>query len=219
MRIKSQNDYLITILHIDDSSPDGTATIATNAALKNYFQIVNPEKIGLGPAYLVGFEWGLLRDYDLFVEMDCDGSHLVSQLPDLLMAAHDHNLVVGTRWMDGGKIENWPVFRKLLSKAGNLYAAKLLKLPFRDLTSGYRVLDREFLKSLQLSSISNKGYGFQIELAFQAYENGFSISEVPITFIERAAGKSKMSLGIALEALIFVTRTGYRKSLNSIYRR
>ena len=219
LRIELQNDYLITILHIDDSSPDGTATIALDASLKDFSQIVNPEKIGLGPAYLVAFEWGLLRDYDFFVEMDCDGSHLASQLPDLLMAAHNHNLVIGTRWIDCGKIENWPVFRKFLSKAGNLYAAKLLKLPFRDLTSGYRVLDREFLKSLQLSSISNKGYGFQIEIAFQAHENGFSIIEIPITFIERSAGKSKMSLGIALEALFFVTRTGFRKSLNSIYRR
>ena len=211
--------YSISILQIDDSSPDGTAKIASDMNLSNFSQLINPEKLGLGPAYLAGFLWGLQRDFDYFVEMDSDGSHLPAQLVELLAESSNHDLVIGTRWMPGGRIENWSTFRRILSKFGTIYAATLLRLPIKDLTSGYRVLSRNFIESLDLDSITNKGYGFQIEIALQAYVNGFAVGEVPITFVERSAGKSKMSAAIAFEALIFVTRTGFKRLASDIYRR
>jgi dolichol-phosphate mannosyltransferase len=204
-------DYEIDILNVDDSSPDGTAEIASQLGLPNFYQIKDREKVGLGPAYLSGFSWGLLRDYDFFVEVDGDGSHLVKQLSFLLEASKDADLVIGTRWMPGGEIENWPKYRRVISRVGTIYAAKVLKLPFRDLTSGYRVLSRDLLTSLDLRSISTKGYGFQIEIALLAFANGFSIKEVPITFIERGAGKSKMSIGIVFEAFSFVTSRAFKR--------
>ena len=211
--------YSISILQIDDSSPDGTAKIALDMNLPNFSQLINPKKLGLGPAYLAGFNWGLQRDFDYFVEMDSDGSHLPAQLVKLLAESSNHDLVIGTRWMPGGRIENWSTFRRILSKFGTIYAATLLRLPIKDLTSGYRVLNRNFIESLDLDSITNKGYGFQIEIALQAYVKGFSVSEVPITFVERSAGKSKMRAAIAFEALIFVTRTGLKRLASGIYRR
>lgn len=212
-------NYSISILQIDDSSPDGTAKIASDMNLANFSQLINPKKLGLGPAYLAGFKWGLECNFEYFVEMDSDGSHLPAQLVELLAESSKHDLVIGTRWMPGGRIENWSNFRRILSKFGTFYAATLLRLPIKDLTSGYRVLSRNFLESLNLDSITNKGYGFQIEIALQAYVNGFSVSEVPITFVERSAGKSKMSAAIAFEALIFVTRTGIKRLASGKYRR
>jgi dolichol-phosphate mannosyltransferase len=211
--------YSISILQIDDSSPDGTAKIASDMNLANFSQLINPKKLGLGPAYLAGFIWGLERNFEYFVEMDSDGSHLPAQLVELLAESSKHDLVIGTRWMPGGRIENWSTFRRILSKFGTIYAATLLRLPIKDLTSGYRVLSRNFIASLDLDSITNKGYGFQIEIALQAYVNGFAVGEVPITFVERSAGKSKMSAAIAFEALIFVTRTGFKRLASDIYRR
>ena len=211
--------YSISILQIDDSSPDGTAKIASDMNLANFSQLINPKKLGLGPAYLAGFLWGLQRDFEYFVEMDSDGSHLPAQLVELLAESSKHDLVIGTRWIVGGRIENWSTFRRTLSKFGTIYAATLLRLPIKDLTSGYRVLSRNFIASLDLDSITNKGYGFQIEIALQAYVNGFAVGEVPITFVERSAGKSKMSAAIAFEALIFVTRTGFKRLASDIYRR
>ena len=213
------SSYEITILNIDDDSPDRTASIAMDLNLENFAQIINNGKNGLGPAYITGFKWGLERGFFYFVEIDADGSHLASQLPELLDHAANSDLVIGTRWMPGGKIDNWPWYRKVLSKFGTTYASKLLHLPYRDLTSGYRVLNRYFLESLDLDSISTKGYGFQIEIAFQAHVNGFRISQVPITFVERTAGKSKMSPGITLEAFVYVTKLGFRRLFGAIYRR
>lgn len=213
------NQYEISILNIDDSSPDGTAKIAKDLNLSNFNQIINPEKGGLGPAYLAGFNWGLLQNFDYFVEMDADRSHLPSQLPNLLAQSGASDLVIGTRWIAGGKIENWPWYRMLISRAGTRYAGLVLGLPYKDLTSGYRVLSRKFLEALDLNTISTKGYGFQIEIAFQAHENGFSIAQVPITFVERIGGESKMSLVIALEAFRYITKLGIKRGLNRIYRR
>ena len=219
LRKDLEPNYSISILQIDDSSPDGTAKIASDMNLANFSQLINPKKLGLGPAYLAGFNWGLQRHFEYFVEMDSDGSHLTSQLVELLAESSRHDLVIGTRWMPGGRIENWSPFRRILSRFGTIYAATLLRLPIKDLTSGYRVLSRSFIASLDLNSITNKGYGFQIEIALQAYVNGFSVGEVPITFVERSAGKSKMSAAIALEALIYVTRTGFKRLGSGIYRR
>jgi dolichol-phosphate mannosyltransferase len=219
LRKDLEPNYSISILQIDDSSPDGTAKIASDMNLANFSQLSNPKKLGLGPAYLAGFNWGIQRNFEYFVEMDSDGSHLPSQLLDLLAESSRHDLVIGTRWMPGGRIENWSPFRRILSRFGTIYAATLLRLPIKDLTSGYRVLSRNFIESLDLDSITNKGYGFQIEIALQAYVNGFSVGEVPITFVERSAGNSKMSAAIAFEALIFVTRTGFKRLASGIYRR
>jgi len=219
IRSKLSSTYDLDILNVDDNSPDGTADLARTLKLKDFHQIINAKKNGLGPAYISGFKWGLERDYDLFVEMDSDGSHLTGQLLDLLEASKGIDLVIGTRWMAGGNIENWPWYRKLISKGGTAYAARALKLPFKDLTSGYRVLSRQFLESLDLNSISSKGYGFQIEIAFQAYVNGFTIAQVPITFIERKLGSSKMTLGIALEAFRFISLRGLSRILSVIIRR
>ncbi|CAB4744446.1 unannotated protein [freshwater metagenome] len=213
------NSFEMTVLNIDDNSPDLTAIIAMDLKLENFSQIVNRGKNGLGPAYISGFKWGLERGFDYFVEIDADGSHLASQLPELLTSSAHSDLVIGTRWMAGGKIDNWPWYRKIISKFGTTYASLLLRLPYRDLTSGYRVLGRDFLQSLDLDSISTKGYGFQIEIAFQAHVNGFRISQVPITFIERTAGKSKMSSEIAFEAFKYVTKLGFRRLVNRIIRR
>jgi len=218
-RSKLSEKFLITILNIDDNSPDGTAKIARELNLQSFVQINNGMKLGLGPAYISGFYWGLERDYDLFVEIDADGSHSPEQLSKLLDSGLKHDLVIGTRWMPGGSIVNWPWYRRAISKFGTFYAAKALRLQYRDLTSGYRVLNREFLSSLNLANISNKGYGFQIEIAFQAFANGFSIHEVPITFVDRELGRSKMTLGIALEAFKFVSRLGFTIRLRGLLRR
>ena len=211
--------YELTILNIDDASPDGTAALVRDANIDNIFQLNSGAKIGLGPAYISGFIWGLIRDFDLFVQIDADGSHLVSQLPDLLEASNSHDLVIGTRWIDGGRIENWPWYRRFISKAGTRYASAALGLPISDLTSGYRVLNRRFLEAIDLNNISTKGYGFQIEIAMQAFVNAFSIAQVPITFIERSAGKSKMTTGIVLEAFGFITKRGFERISGLIIRR
>ncbi len=218
-RSKLSEKFTITIINIDDNSPDGTAKIARELKLQSFFQINKQRKSGLGPAYISGFQWGLERDFDLFVEIDADGSHSPEQLSKLLESGLKHDLVIGTRWMSGGNIVNWPWYRRAISKFGTFYAAKTLKLKYRDLTSGYRVLNRKFLSSLNLANISNKGYGFQIEIAFQAFVNGFSIDEVPITFVERELGRSKMTLGIALEAFKFVSHLGFTLRLQGLLRR
>ena len=218
-RSNFSKEYKLDFLIIDDNSPDGTAQIAKSVTIEGLKVLIRAKKVGLGPAYLAGFKQGLTGNYDYFVEMDSDGSHLPAQLVELLAESSKHDLVIGTRWIVGGRIENWSTFRRTLSKFGTIYAATLLRLPIKDLTSGYRVLSRNFIASLDLDSITNKGYGFQIEIALQAYVNGFAVGEVPITFVERSAGKSKMSAAIAFEALIFVTRTGFKRLASDIYRR
>jgi dolichol-phosphate mannosyltransferase len=213
IRKKISKDFDITILNVDDSSPDGTALLALNLALPDFHQIKNRSKNGLGPAYLAGFAWGLARDFNYFVEMDSDGSHLPGELINLLNRCFGYDLVIGARWIPGGKIENWPWYRVFISKLGTSYASRLLKLPIMDLTSGYRILSRELLESLDLDSISTRGYGFQIEMALQAYTNGFAVTEVPITFVERSLGKSKMTVGIVFEAFRYVTKRGFERIL------
>jgi len=168
-------------------------------------------KSGLGPAYLAGFKQGLLEKYDYFVEMDADLSHQPEQLIDLLNAASKVDLVIGTRWIPGGSVVNWPKRRKWISKLGTGYASFALNLPYKDLTSGYRVLPREFLSQLDFSLIETRGYGFQIEMALKAIESGFGIKQVPITFVERENGYSKMSLAIIWEAWSMVTIWALRR--------
>ena len=210
-RMQISDKYEIDILIVDDNSPDQTAVIAKNLQLTGLKVLSRKHKSGLGPAYLAGFKQGLLEKYDYFVEMDADLSHQPEQLIDLLNAASKVDLVIGTRWIPGGSVVNWPKRRKWISKLGTGYASFALNLPYKDLTSGYRVLPREFLSQLDFSLIETRGYGFQIEMALKAIESGFGIKQVPITFVERENGYSKMSLAIIWEAWSMVTIWALRR--------
>ena len=201
----------IDILIIDDKSPDGTADIAKSLDIKRLSILRRDSKSGLGPAYIAGFKYGLEKGYDFFVEMDADLSHQPEELGALFEMISAQNFVIGTRWMPGGSVVNWPKKRQFISKMGTRYASFALGLPFRDLTSGYRVIPKSFLNMINLDLIETKGYGFQIEMAMLANKLGFSIKEVPITFIERENGLSKMSLAIVWEAWFMVTFWGLRR--------
>jgi dolichol-phosphate mannosyltransferase len=214
VRISLSKEFTIDLLIIDDNSPDKTAQIAQSLDVVGLTILMRDKKTGLGPAYLAGFKQGLTGDYDYFVEMDADLSHQPEQLGDLLQAADEKTLVIGTRWIPGGSVVNWPIGRKLISRLGTWYASFILKLPYQDLTSGYRVLPRELIEKLNFNEIQTKGYGFQIEIALKAVDSGFQIKQVPITFIERENGQSKMSLWIILEALITVNKYGFERIFN-----
>lgn len=206
--------YHIEILIVDDSSADKTAEIARSLNLKNLLVLSQVSKSGLGQAYIAGFKQGLIGNYQYFVEMDADLSHQPEQLSDLLAVASEKDLVIGTRWMSGGKVVNWPIGRRILSKFGTKYAAYVLNLPYKDLTSGYRVLSRQLLMKIDLDQIQTRGYGFQIEIALKAIQSGFKIKEVPITFVERENGRSKMGLAIVWEAWWLITKWGFIRVLN-----
>ena len=210
------NSFNIDILLVDDDSPDRTAEIAKSMNLPGFSILNRKIKSGLGPAYLAGFNQGLTGSYQYFVEMDADLSHQPEQLVDLLNAASNDTLVIGTRWIPGGSVVNWPTQRRWISKMGTGYAAFALKLPYKDLTSGYRVIPRTFLEKLNFEEIETRGYGFQIEMALKAITAGFRIKQIPITFVERENGYSKMSLAIIWEAWSMVTIWAIRRL---IYRR
>ena len=210
------NSFNIDILLVDDDSPDRTAEIAKSMNLPGFSILNRKIKSGLGPAYLAGFKQGLTGSYQYFVEMDADLSHQPEQLVDLLNAASNDTLVIVTRWIPGGSVVNWPTQRRWISKIGTGYAAFALKLPYKDLTSGYRVIPRTFLEKLNFEEIETRGYGFQIEMALKAITAGFRIKQIPITFVERENGYSKMSLAIIWEAWSMVTIWAIRRL---IYRR
>ncbi len=216
VREKKANTYDIDILVVDDGSPDKTVEIINSLQFSKVRILQRNQKNGLGPAYLAGFTEGLRSDYQYFVEMDADLSHQPEELPLLLENASDSNFVIGTRWMPGGSVVNWPKKRQLISKMGTKYASFVLKLPYRDLTSGYRVIPRSFLTSINFKEIETRGYGFQVEMVIKAHRNKFKIIEVPITFVERENGHSKMSMAIVWEAWKMVSIWGI-KSL--IFRR
>lgn len=209
VREQIANLYEIDILIVDDGSPDNTIKIVKSLDYSRISILQRSEKKGLGPAYLAGFSEGLKADYDFFVEMDADLSHQPEELPNLLEQATDQNFVIGTRWMPGGSVVNWPKKRQFISKMGTKYASFALKLPYRDLTSGYRVIPRSFLEKIDFSKIETRGYGFQVEMAIKARNNGFNIVEVAITFVERENGHSKMSMAIVWEAWKMVTIWGF----------
>lgn len=198
------------VLIADDNSPDGTGAIADElaAADPQIHVLHRPGKQGLGAAYIAGFGWAREHSYDAVVEMDADGSHAPEQLPRLLDAARDADVVLGSRWVRGGKVVNWPVHRLLLSRGGTLYTRMALGLPLKDATGGYRVYRLPVLDKIEVETVTSQGYCFQIELAWRSYRNGFRVVEVPITFAERERGNSKMSSAIVREALWRVTVWG-----------
>lgn len=201
----------VDILVADDNSPDGTGKIADDLAEHDpAVHILHRQaKNGLGAAYIAGFAWGLDRGYELLVEMDADGSHQPEQLSSLLGAARDGaDLVIGSRWVRGGSVVNWPKRREFLSRAGNIYARIALGLPARDATGGYRVFHADALRMLDLPTVESQGYCFQVDLTRRTYAAGLAVREVPITFVERVCGESKMSGAIVREALWRVTMWG-----------
>ncbi len=197
-------------LVVDDSSPDGTGELAAKlaAADERIHVLIRANKQGLGKAYLAGFAWGFERGFDYLVEMDADSSHRAQDLPVLLAAAKSADLVIGSRWVRGGAVENWPLHRQLLSRGGNAYARLMLRSKIRDLTAGFRVFRSRSLKSIDLERIAAQGYSFQVEMAWRFERLGFKVVEVPITFVERVNGASKMSSAIVREALWLITRWG-----------
>ena len=208
------SSYKIDILIVDDNSPDKTADIAKSSQIDNLSVLTRVKKSGLGPAYLAGFDIGLKGDYQYFVQMDADLSHMPEQLENLIAVASSKSLVIGTRWMPGGSVVNWPFHRRFISKLGTKYASIALNLNYKDLTSGYRVLPRQLLDALDLSSIKSKGYSFQIEIARSAHDSGFEIKQVPITFIERENGRSKMGAKIVWEAWFKVSIWGFKRVIS-----
>ena len=199
------------VLVVDDASPDGTGKLADeiSAGDAHVHVLHRPAKEGLGPAYLAGFRWGLAREYDAFVEMDADGSHAPEQLPSLLDAARDADVVLGSRWIAGGAVVDWPRRRELLSRGGNTYARVLLGLPVHDATGGFRVYRRDVLETIELTDVASAGYCFQVDVLWRAWRGGFRIVEVPIRFVERVAGVSKMSRDVVAEALWRITVWGF----------
>jgi len=197
------------ILVVDDNSPDGTADIVKDLISHAYsdgslFLLSRKAKQGLGTAYIEGFQWGLTRDYELFIEMDADFSHKPEYLPPMIEQTHQADFVIGSRYVPGGGVRGWGFFRKFISMAGSLYARVILGLPIHDLTGGYNLWTRPVLDHLELNNIRSEGYAFQIELKYKAFANGFAWAEYPIVFEDRQAGKSKMSKRIILEAIFRV---------------
>lgn len=206
------------VLIADDNSPDGTGKLADELAAEDEHVHVlhRMGKEGLGAAYLAGFRWGLERDYGVLIEMDADGSHQPEELPRLLTALKGADLVLGSRWVPGGRVVNWPKSREFLSRGGSTYSRLMLDVPIRDVTGGFRAFRRETLEGLGLGEVASQGYCFQVDLARRAVKAGYHVVEVPITFVERELGDSKMSRDIVVEALWRVTAWGVGDRLGKL---
>jgi dolichol-phosphate mannosyltransferase len=202
-------------LVVDDGSPDGTGELADKlaAADPRLHVLHRTVKAGLGPAYVAGFRWARDHGYDVIVEMDADGSHAPEQLPRLLAALADADLVLGSRYVPGGEVADWPVHRLLLSRAGNVYTRRALRMPLSDATGGYRAARGDLIDRLPFEDVASEGYCFQVDWAWRAVRAGARVVEVPITFTERAFGRSKMSASIVGEALVRVTVWGLKDRL------
>lgn len=209
------------ILVADDNSPDGTGKVADDlVAIDPHVHVMHRlGKEGLGAAYLAGFEWALNNGFDVIVEMDADGSHRPEQLPLLLDALRDADLVLGSRWVPGGKVENWAKSREILSRGGNWYTRHALAIPLRDATGGYRAFRASTLRRIDLDDVGSAGYIFQVDMAYRCVQQGLRVREVPIEFSERQIGTSKMSGGIVREALWRVTVWGARERMRKAGRR
>ncbi len=200
------------VLVVDDASPDGTGKLAdTLAEADGRVHVLHRAgKAGLGAAYIAGFDWGLGEGFDVLVEMDADGSHAPEQLPRLLAALDHADLVLGSRWVTGGTVLNWPRSRELISRGGNLYARLALGVQLRDITGGYRAFKRDVLTDIDYAGIASQGYCFQVEMAWRAVRAGYRVVEVPISFADREHGESKMDSSIVREAFVRVGEWGLR---------
>jgi dolichol-phosphate mannosyltransferase len=210
----------VHVLVVDDGSPDGTGELADEraAANENIHVLHRTEKAGLGAAYIAGFRWGLTREYNTIVEMDADGSHAPEDLPRLLDAVGDADLAIGSRYVPGGAVVNWPLNRQVLSRGANLYSQLALGMRTRDITAGFRAYRRPVLEKLALDEVNSHGYCFQIDLTVRTADAGFEIVEVPITFTEREIGESKMSGSIIREAFLRVATWGVERRWQQLRR-
>ncbi|MGH8777081.1 MAG: polyprenol monophosphomannose synthase [Jiangellaceae bacterium] len=208
------------VLVVDDGSPDGTGQLADDiaAADQQVSVLHRATKRGLGAAYVAGFRWALERGYDVLVEMDADGSHQPDELPRLLDALEGADVVLGSRYVPGGRVVNWPRHRELLSRGGNVYTRVALGVPLRDATGGFRALRAAALRRIDLDEVASQGYCFQVDLAWRAVRSGLRVVEVPITFVERSEGTSKMSGAIVCEALWRVTQWGVARRVEQARR-
>ena len=195
----------VSVLVVDDGSPDGTAGVAHR--LSSQFPgkvsvMTRARKSGLASAYLAGFAWGMARGFDHFLEMDADYSHDPKYVPELLRAATDYDVVIGSRNIPGGAVEGWGFLRNFISKGGSMYSRTILGCPIRDLTGGFNLWSKDALKAIGLAKIISRGYSFQVEMKYRAFRKGLRIKEIPILFVDRKRGKSKMSRRIFVEALL-----------------
>jgi dolichol-phosphate mannosyltransferase len=212
-------DARLEVLVVDDGSPDGTADIVKGIMATNsrVHLLQRPRKMGLGTAYVAGFRWALERTYEFIFEMDADFSHDPAHLPDFLQAAEGADLVLGSRYRDGKvTIVNWPMSRLLISYLGNVYARFVTGLPIWDATGGFKCFRRSVLQSIDLNKVVSNGYGFQIEMSFRAWKRGCRIVEIPITFVDRTEGQSKMSKAIVREAVWMVWRLRWWAMTNQL---
>jgi len=211
-----QQDGDFHVLIVDDNSPDGTGKLVEELILRYYptklFLLARSGKLGLGTAYIAGFKWALARGYQYIFEMDADFSHNPKYLTQFLATAENYDLVLGSRYIPGGGVTNWGIIRRIISYGGSLYSRIILGLPFKDLTGGYKCFRREILESIDLNDVQSNGYSFQIELTYRTFLKSFTIGEIPIIFEERAAGKSKMSRKIFVEAIWMVLKLRVSKN-------
>lgn len=205
------------VLIVDDNSPDGTGRLADEIHAENALVNVlhRAGKLGLGTAYIAGFKYAVEHGYDAAFEMDADFSHDPRYLPDFLNKIEDADLVIGSRYVEGGGTPNWSLLRRFISGGGNIFARFMLGIPVHDCTAGYRCYRRHVLESIELDSIESQGYAFQVELAYRVYKRGFKIVETPIIFMDRRVGKSKMSRTIFLEGFTWVIRARFSKALRN----
>ena len=203
----------VSVLIVDDASPDGTGELADRMAKADArIQVLHRDaKNGLGAAYIAGFRLGLAQGFNYLIEMDADGSHRSEDLVKLIEASTSADLVIGSRWVRGGAVENWAWHRVALSRFGNMYARTLLGVNIRDMTAGFRVFRADLVAKLIETEVASAGYSFQIEMAWRASKAGAVVTEVPITFVEREFGSSKMSSAIVREALWLITRWGLKR--------
>lgn len=210
----------VDILIADDNSPDGTGRVADELASSDpQIKVLHRlSKNGLGAAYLDAFNWAKENNYDVVVEMDADGSHRPQDLVAMLIALNNADVVLGSRWVRGGKVVNWPLHREILSRGGNIYTRLCLGIPIKDATGGFRAYRMNALSQMNIDDVQSQGYCFQVDMAWRAMQSGLRVAEVPITFVERQIGESKMSGDIVKEALIRVTQWGIEKRLKSFKR-
>jgi dolichol-phosphate mannosyltransferase len=208
-----RHNPLVNLLIVDDGSPDGTGKIADGiSATDSRVSVLHrTAKEGLGAAYIAAFNTPLAKEHDYVVEMDADGSHRAEDLPRLLAVCEQNDLVIGSRYVSGGSTVNWPKHRQWLSRGGNMYAKLMLGSSLNDMTAGFRVFRTSFLQKLDLSTINARGYSFQIEMAYRTIKVGGRVAEVPIVFVEREIGESKMSGNIVIEAVALMTKFGLRR--------